>query len=189
VWQAVVGAHVLGDRRVSGAGKSTLARRLAAWGHHAVSADDYDRLCGWTTLDGIRVTRPDQLDVGWLAAHKWRWDLARLDEIIAEAARLDVPSLWVCGWAANALQLAGRFDAVFLLEIDHQTMRARIGDPRWGNDHGRVGDTLAAALASHTRFVAVWRRCGAVTIDGTRGVDTVAEELLLAALRRSDRYA
>ncbi len=118
-------------------------------------------------------------------------DPARLDEIIAEAAGRDVPTVWICGRAGNALQLADRFDAVFLLEIDQQTMRTRMGSPRRGNDFGRVGDTLATALASHTQFVAAWRRYGAVTIDATGGVDTVAEELLmaagLAALRRPER--
>ena len=130
-------------------------------------------------------------DAAWLAAHEWRWDLARLDEIIAEAAGQDVPTLWMFGWAANLLRLADRFDAAFLLEIDQETMRTRMGGPRRGNDFGRVGDTLAAALASHTPFVAAWRRYGAVTIDATAGVDTVAQELLmaagLAALRRPER--
>jgi hypothetical protein len=76
---------------------------------------------------------------------------------------------------------AGRFDAVFLLEIDQQTMRTHIGDPRQGNDFGKAGDSLAVALASHTPIVAAWRRYGAMTIDATRAVDTVAEELLIAA--------
>jgi hypothetical protein len=97
------------------------------------------------------------------------------------AARLHAPTQWICGWAANALELAGRFDAVFLLEIDQQTMRTRIGDPRRGNDFGTAGDSLAVALAWHTPIVAAWRRHGAVTIDATRAVDTVAEELLIAA--------
>ena len=33
-----------------------------------------------------------------------------LDQIIAEAAALDVPSLWLCGWAANAVGLGDTFD-------------------------------------------------------------------------------
>jgi hypothetical protein len=48
---------------------------------------------------------------------------------------------------------------------------------------------VGAALAAHTQFVAAWRRYGAVTIDATGEVDSVAEELLMAAglvaLRRS----
>src|SRR5436305_10851278 len=55
---------------------------------------------------GIRVTRPDAPDGLWLAAHEWRWDPTRLDEIIAEATRLEVPSMWLCGWAANGVGLA-----------------------------------------------------------------------------------
>ena len=122
MWQGVA-VHTFLVTGVSGAGQSTLARRLAGWGHHAVSADGDDRPCAWTAPDGVRVARPHRPDASWLAAHEWRWDNDRLDQIIAEAARLHAPTLWICGWAANAPELAGRVDAVFLLEIDQQTMR------------------------------------------------------------------
>jgi hypothetical protein len=92
-----------------------------------------------------------------------------------------VASLWLCGWASNAVGLADMFDVVFLLEIDQQTMRTRLGDPGRGNNYGRAEDTLTVALGSHTACVAAWRRYGAVSIDATREVDAVAEDLLLAA--------
>ncbi len=166
---------------VSGAGKSTLARQLHAWGHHALSADADPVLCGWADAQGRRVMRPDHPDAAWLAAHTWRWDPARLDELIAEAHALGVPSLWVCGQAANALELADRFDAVLLLEIDQATMAARMRHPARGNDFGRVGASLDAALAGYLPFVAAWRRHGARTVDATGDVATVAENLLLTA--------
>jgi len=167
---------------VSGAGKSTVARRLSAWGHRALSLDADDRLCSWTDLDGHRVSRPEQPDTPWLAAHHWRWDPARLDEIIAQARADGVETLWLCGQAANAGELVDRFDAYFLLEIDQATMRQRMvhGAGR-GNDFGRVGDSLSMALAGYQQFVASWRRLGAVTIDATQGVDGVCEDLLMAA--------
>ncbi|MEJ3741820.1 hypothetical protein WEI85_00760 [Actinomycetes bacterium KLBMP 9797] len=166
---------------VSGTGKSTLARRLASWDHRTVSADADSLLCAWTDRHGHRVERPAQPDTAWLAAHQWRWDADRLDQIIADAARDGDDALWVFGQAANALQLADRFDATFLLETDQRTMIARMGSPERGNDFGRVGDSLPAALASYTDFVAGWRQYGATTIDATGDVDTVAEQLLLAA--------
>lgn len=166
---------------VSGAGKSTLARRMAAWGHRTVSADADSVLCSWTDRDGRRVERPAEPDAAWLSAHEWRWDPARLDQVIAEAARGSDDALWVFGHAANALQLADRFDVVFLLEIDQRTMVARMANPGRGNDFGRVGDSLSAALASYTDFVAGWRRHGAACVDATGEVDAVAQELLMAA--------
>jgi adenylate kinase family enzyme len=166
---------------VSGAGKSTLARRMAEWGHRAVSTDADVQLCAWTDLDGRRVDRPAEPDAAWLSAHDWRWDPARLDSIITEAAREGADVLWLFGRAANALDVADRFDATFLLEIDQRTMIARMGNPARGNDFGRVGDSLSAAPASHTPFVAGWRRHGATIIDATGHLDAVAQELLLAA--------
>lgn len=165
---------------VSGAGKSTVARRLCQWGHRAVSMDGDSRLCAWTSRDGRPVTRPAEPDAVWLAAHQWMWDPRRLDQIIAEAGSEGVEVLWLCGHATNALQLADRFDISFLLDVDQQTMIQRMGNQR-RNDFGRVGDTLRAAVASHTEFVAAWRRHGAITIDATQDLDTVVDELLMAA--------
>jgi hypothetical protein len=70
---------------------------------------------------------------------------------------------------------------VFLLEIDEQTMIARMGSPRRGNDFGRVGDTLRDSVDAAAPFVAAWRRVGAVTVDATGDVRAVGEELPLAA--------
>jgi hypothetical protein len=70
---------------------------------------------------------------------------------------------------------------VFLLEIDEQTMIARMNDPQRGNDFGRVGETLRDAVDAARTFVAAWRQVGAVIIDATGDVRTVGEELLLAA--------
>lgn len=174
---------------VSGAGKSSVARRLSEWGHRAVSLDGDGRLCSWISRDGVRATRPADPDTDWLASHEWTWDPTRLDEIIADALGEGVETLWLCGQATNALNLADRFDACFLLDIDQQTMRHRMTGSQRGNDFGRVGDTLAKALSSHTEFIARWRRHGAATIDATQVLDRVCEDLLVAAgfaaLRRS----
>jgi hypothetical protein len=124
---------------VSDAGKSTLARRMAEWGHRAVSTDADSQLCAWTALDGCRVDRPAEPDMAWLAAHEWRWDRARLDQIITAAARQGDEALWLFGHAANARDVADRFDATFLLEIDQQTMIARMGNPARGNDLAASG--------------------------------------------------
>lgn len=166
---------------VSGAGKSTMARRLSRWGHRAVSLDADARLCSWTDRDGRRVARPAEPDATWLASHQWTWDPDRLDEIITEADLEGVDVLWLCGHAANVLQVVDRFDVCFLLDIDQRTMVQRMRHPERGNDFGRVGDTLRAAVSGHTAFLAAWRRRGAVTIDATADVDTVGEELLMAA--------
>jgi hypothetical protein len=166
---------------VSGAGKSTAARQLRARGHHARSADADTALCGWYNGQGRRVTRPAHPDAAWLTGHLWRWDASRLDEIIAEAEQAEARSLWLCGQAANAVELAGRFDAVFLLESTSRRWPPGCDVRSGGNDFGRAGDSLDAALAGYLPFVAGWRRFGARSVDATRDVATVAENLSLTA--------
>ena len=90
-------------------------------------------------------------------------------------------SLWLCGQAANAIDLADRFDVVFLLDLDEQTTAGRMQRPERGNDFGRVGASLDAALSAHGPFMVAWRRTGALSIDATRDVATVAEDLLASA--------
>jgi dephospho-CoA kinase len=166
----------------TGAGKSSVARRLPQRGHHAISLDSDPRLCAWTDADGRRVVRPAEPDLAWLAVHRWTWDGDRLDEIIADAARRRVDVLWLCGYAANALPLAGRFDRTFLLDIDRDTMIRRLRRRPAGNDFGQTGETLSAASTYYREFMGPWRRYGAVTIDASHDVDRVVEDLLLAAL-------
>ena len=96
-------------------------------------------------------------------------------------------TLWLCGQAANALDLADRFHACLLLDIDQQTMRHRLSQSQRGNDFGRVGDTLANALTSHTAFTAPWRRHGATPIDATQHLDQVCEDLLMASAQAALR--
>ena len=104
----------------------------------------------------------------------------RLDDLLEEMRQRRVTTAWLCGQAANAIDLTDRFDARFLLDIDQQTMRQRMLSESRGHDFGRVGDTLQAALASHPEFLAVWRRHGAHTIDATQPLDRVVEDLLMA---------
>ncbi len=91
--------------------------------------------CGRSTLAPLRNRRL----TGSCPGYSWAWNPARLDELIRAAAPA---TLYVCGGAANELELADRFTQVFLLEIDEPTMLARI-DARQDNDWGRIGDTRA----------------------------------------------
>jgi hypothetical protein len=183
---------------VSGAGKSSSARLLTQWGHEAVSLDADERLRGWHDEDGRRVNRglinrPVEPDARWLAAHQWRWNPERLDEIITAAGRRGVETLWLYGHTANGVDLADRFDVSLMLDIDQQTMATRMLSPTRGNDYGRVGDALDAAVAGRTAFLAAWRRHCAVTVDAPQPLETVGQEVLLGAagapLHRTPRNA
>ena len=75
-----------------------------------------------------RKSRKSQTLPGF-SRHSWAWNPARLNELIRAAAPA---TLYVCGGAANELELADRFTRVFLLEIHEPTMPARI-DARQDN--------------------------------------------------------
>jgi thymidylate kinase len=176
----------------TGAGKSSVARRLQQRGHQAISLDSDRQLCAWTDADGHPVVRPAEPDRAWLAVHRWTWDRDRLDQIIAEAARRRVDVLWLCGYAANALQMVDRFDLTFLLTISRETMIRRLRSRPAGNDFGQTEETLSAASTYYREFIGAWRQHGAVTIDASHDLDRVVEDLLLAAVEAAqdvpDRY-
>ena len=164
----------------SGAGKSALSRLLRDLGHHVVSTDGTAGLCRWVDAAGSPVARPDSPSVAWLAAHRWVWDLSRFrDSLASWSAAVGDGTLFVCGSAANDDLVD--FDAIVLLDIDEPTMVARVLDPARGNDFGRCGDSLAALVAELPVVRDRYLRRGAVVVDATAPLSTVAESVLAAA--------
>jgi adenylate kinase family enzyme len=159
----------------SGAGKTTIADVLARRGLAAIDADD-DPLLARTVDDAGQVVEeePEAPDLAWLSRHSWAWDPARLDELIRAAAPA---TLYVCGGAANELELADRFTQMFLLEMDEPTMLARI-DARPDNDWGRIGDTREWLRRFLPGYQARLRAFGAIPIDARQPLDQVVDAIL-----------
>lgn len=153
----------------SGAGKSAVSRRLISLGHEAVSTDS--------------VERPDQPGLSWLATHHWVWDPARLDQLITSAREHGVDTLFLCGHAANALELAARFDTMVLLHIDLATVLARLDDPARGNDFGRAGHSREYLISGFERWQANLQRHADMVVDATADLDTVTRQVAHAAAR------
>jgi adenylate kinase family enzyme len=159
----------------SGAGKTTIAAVLARRGLAAIDADDDPLLARSVDAVGNVVEEePAAPDFAWLAQHSWAWNPARLDELIRAAAPA---TLYVCGGAANELELADRFTQVFLLEIDEPAMLARI-DARQDNDWGRIGDTREYLRRFLPGYQARLRASGAIPIDATQPLDQVVDAIL-----------
>lgn len=123
---------------MSGAGKSAIAEALARRGIASIDADGDPWLARSVDSDGNVVEDPSVPDFAWLARCSWAWDPARLGKLIRTAAPA---TLYVCGGAANELELADRFTQVFLLEMDEPTMLARLDAPSRDHEWGRIGDT------------------------------------------------
>jgi adenylate kinase family enzyme len=166
----------------SGAGKTTIAAVLAHRGLASIDADDDPLLARSVDRSGAVVEELEEPDFAWLARHSWAWNPARLDELIRAAAPA---TLYVCGGAANELQLADRFTHVFLLEIDEPTMLARI-DARQHNDWGRIGDTREYLRRTLPEIQDRLRAFGAIPIDARQPLDQVVDAILSCTLASSD---
>jgi thymidylate kinase len=163
----------------SAAGKTTLARVLAARGVAVLESDNDPVLTRWVDAAGAAIVdEPEAPDLDWLSRHFWAWDPARLDELIAAAPS----TLYICGGAANELDLADRFSHMFLLEIDEPTMLARIDDPSRDNDWGRIGETREHLRRFLPGYQARLRAAGVTPVDATRPVEDVADAILAATL-------
>jgi hypothetical protein len=128
---------------------------------------------------GTVVDRPAAPDFAWMARHSWQWNPARLDELIRAAAPA---TLYVCGYAANQLALADRFDAVFLLEIDEPTMLARLDAPSRENDWGRIGDTREQGRRWLPGYQDRMRASGAIRVDARQPLGQVVDAILSRTL-------
>ena len=169
---------------MSGAGKSTIAQVLARRGLASLDADGDPLLARSVDCDGNVVEDPLVPDFAWLARHSWAWDPARLDVLIRTAAPA---TLYVCGGAANELELADRFTQMFLLEIDEPTMLTRLDAPSRDNEWGRIGDTrehLRRRLPGHQDRL---RAFGAIPIDARQPLDQVVAAILSYTLASSAR--
>jgi hypothetical protein len=160
---------------MSCAGKSTIAAVLARRGLAAIDADHDPLLARSVDSAGNVVDDPAVPDFAWLARHSWAWNPARLDEVIRAAAPA---TLYVCGGAANEVELADRFTHMFLLEIDEPTMLARLDGPGRDNDWGRIGDTREYLRRRLPEYQDRLRAAGAIPVDATQPLDHVVDAIL-----------
>jgi hypothetical protein len=161
----------------SGAGKSTVAAALATRGLASIDADEDPGLCHWVDADGRIVGLPVHADLVWFDRHRWEWDPARLDELISAAPA----TLFVCGNAANEVDLLDRFDCVLLLVIDESTMLTRIDDPQRDNYFGRAREEREFPRCALPIYEARMRRAGAIPIDATQPLGRVVDVIVSMA--------
>jgi AAA domain len=160
----------------SGGGKSTIAAVLARRGVAAIDADDDPLLARFVdAAANVVEEEPSAPDLAWLSRHSWAWDPGRLDELIRAAAPA---TLYVCGGAANELELADRFTHVFLLEIDEPTMLARLDARRDYHDWGHIGDTREYLRRFLPGYQARLRAFGAIPIEARQPLDQVVDAIL-----------
>jgi hypothetical protein len=87
-------------------------------------------------------------------------------------------TLYVCGGAANELELADRFTQVFLLEIDEHTMLARLDARRDYHDWGYIGDTREYLRHKLPELQDRLRAFGAIPINARQPLNQVVDAIL-----------
>ncbi len=158
-----------------------MAAELARRGLLALNADDDPELCRWLDEQGEAVDYPGGPDAQeWLDSHRWQWQLDRLDQLIAQAGER---TLFVCGnestgEGTHRPEALRRFRRVYLLDIDAQTMFARIHEPSRDHGFGREKAERAWLRSWHPRFRVQTLAAGATRIDAHQPLDVVVDAIL-----------
>ena len=158
----------------AGSGKSSVARELARRGYAAYDTDSIPEACGMDYVDtGLPIPPGTRLEypIDW-RKFAWNWRLGVLDDLLASAE-----DVFVCAITSNTVSERHRFDKVFVLHLDGETLGRRLRE-RTGHAYGK--DSLeAAAVIAHNRVIAdEWRARGATVIDATRPLDEVVDDIV-----------
>lgn len=152
----------------SGAGKTTVATELERRGYHVVHGDRVLAYQG-DPETGVRLT-PPLGDLQFISDHHI-WNLDRVMTIIADQTH---HKTFFCGGSRNWYKFIHRIDAVFLLELDRETLERRI-DMRvdeWGSEPAE----RAIIMALHdTRK---YQPTDGIGIDATRPLGEVVDTIL-----------
>ena len=110
---------------VSCAGKTSVCRELQRRGWHVVHGDR--ELAYWGDLE-----TGEPLASGADTQRAWLWDVAKVGALAGDQSHA---ATFFCGGCRNADRFIGLFDAVFVLEIDRETLDRRLAarpQTAWG---------------------------------------------------------
>ena len=109
---------------LSGTGKTTVCDELQRRGHHVVHGD----------RELAYVGDPETGEPRDVPAHDHHvWHVGRVRALVADEA---APATFFCGGSRNYPTFIGLFDAVFVLEVDLDTLNRRLDerpDDEWGD--------------------------------------------------------
>ena len=151
---------------VSASGKTTVATELERRGHHVVHGD---RVLAY---QGDPVTGEPL--PGFHHEHHV-WDVARVRALVADRSE---PVTFFCGGSRNHAAFVDLLDGVFVLEVDRDTLGARL-DVRPADEFGARPEERELVLSVH----ATREDLPAVgtSIDATRPLAEVVDEILRLA--------
>jgi broad-specificity NMP kinase len=158
---------------VAGTGKSTLAAELRRRGYAA-----YDTEEGFSYYadkqTGEKVARPHEPTQEWYDRHHRIFDEKILMNLLKKYAG---EPLFIASITANQSKFYPQFDKLFLLTAPDDIITQRLGS-RTNNYFGRHPLDLARVIGRHQQFDEELIADGAITIDSTRAIETVADDIL-----------
>ena len=149
---------------VSGSGKTTVCDELLRRGHHAIHGDRELAYAG-DPATGEPVER------GGHANHLW--DVDRVRAIVGDRSH---SMSFFCGGSRNFPRFRDLFDAVFVLEVDRDTLLSRLARRSQDEFGGRPSER-ELVLRLHATGEDVPR--GGIGIDANRPVARVVDEIFL----------
>ena len=157
----------------SGAGKTSVAIELERRGYHAVHGDRVLAYQGdpntGERLDPLLVAQ-HRNDPDFISRHHV-WDVDKVKALIVDRTR---PITFFCGGSRNVHRILDLFDAVFVLEVDLETLNRRLdGRPNeWGSEPAE----RALILRQHVTRENI--PPNAISIDGTGPIARVVNDIL-----------
>ena len=156
---------------VSGSGKTSVATELARRGHHVVHGDRELAYRG-DPETGEPLDGGNDADAAFRHAHHlWRVD--RVAALVADKSR---PVTFFCGGSRNVRRFIGLFDGVFVLDVDPDTLKARLA--------GRPADEFGGTPEERDLILRLNATRedlppNATIIDATAPLGSVVDDILL----------
>ncbi|KAB0682913.1 AAA family ATPase [Aureimonas leprariae] len=159
---------------VSGTGKTAVANELQRRGHQVIHGDRDLAYAGDPRTGepiGDRMREYTIRDAAFVHGHHL-WDVGKVELLAADRSR---PVTFFCGGARNFHRFIDLFDAVFVLDVDLDTLNERLA-ARPEDEFGGKPDERALIVRLHATQEDVPKH--AARIDATGPLSSVVDEIL-----------
>jgi dephospho-CoA kinase len=164
----------------TGSGKSTIRAYLRDKGYEAYDTDEDGISLHYSRQTGEAVEYPkDPKDrtPEWHADHAFNMSPERIAHLAKQA---EDKVIFLCGVAANDIELSGYFSKIICLVIDQETMKHRVAT-RTTNNFGKAPDELKTILKWHQPVLDKYANAGAVMVDAHQPLDKIVNEVIEVA--------
>jgi shikimate kinase len=159
------------------AGKSTIRAELRNRGYEAHDTDEdgislhYNRQTG-EVIDYPKD--PNDRTPKWHAEHAFNMAPERIEQLARQAKN---QTIFLCGVAANDIELSRYFTKIICLVIDQETMKHRVAT-RTTNNFGKQPDELEKIMGWYQPVLDKYAKAGAVMVDAAQPIDEVVDTIL-----------